>query len=158
MRRAEARRLFGLAVLAGTWLAGCGHDGKPDPAAESDGRIIATARHVPDRQGDLFQIAAYGAGIDWAPGTDNSLIVSSTVQAIDATDYSVTRTMPEMGSQGLETDQAKSFSPGEYSILFYVMEPGSSPDHFAEVRIHVNGDASVEASSWDRWVAIPPSP
>jgi hypothetical protein len=143
-----------LGCLALGCITGCDRDGYREIVPQTPGTITAAAQHVTGRQGDILSIGVWGPGIDWVPGTDADLAVSTAVRVIDSADYSVTHTMTELDPERGETVLAKAFEPGDYSLVFFAAESGQPPDRFAEVRVHVNGDLSAVAPAWDRWLVV----
>ncbi len=144
-----------LALLLIFVTIGCGDDPPFQIVPQEPGTLTAIARQVPDRQGDIFSIGVWGPGIDWAPGMDAELTVSAARWIIDSDDFSISHTMTEIGVDRNDTGIAKAFEPGDYSVVFFVGDDGAAPDRFAEVRVHVNGDLTVDAPDWSGWAAAP---
>jgi hypothetical protein len=144
-----------LAILIVLVTIGCGEDPPFEVVPQEPGIITAIARQVPDRQGDFLSIGVWGPGIDWVPGMDAELSVSTARWTIDSEDFSISHMMTEIGIDRTDTGIAKAFEPGDYSVVFFVGYDGEAPDRYAEVRVHVNGDRTADAPDWSGWVAAP---
>ncbi|MBN1895839.1 hypothetical protein JW906_15230 [bacterium] len=140
-----------IAVMAVLFAAGCSDKKSTDPEPQPvSGKITATASGITGQNGSVFAVMAYDS--DWFPGSEEP-VIAGFMTNITSDDFSFTEALHSVDSQaqGGYNSEEKSFEPRTYSVVFYVAAPGNPPQHFAEVRIAVNGDVTAAAPAWSSW-------
>ncbi|OFW59173.1 MAG: hypothetical protein A2133_00225 [Actinobacteria bacterium RBG_16_64_13] len=162
----RSRWLAFLLALVALMLAGmaCGDNGSPgttglpttaEPTTAPPttgpavpGSITATVSSVKGQNGSTLSIGVYD--FDWSPGAPNTF-VGLIYAPITSDDFSSSVVVTGVGADGSPTKDPAILQPGTYSVVFFVVPPGSPPKIFSEVRAIVAGDITVSAPAWGSW-------
>jgi hypothetical protein len=144
---AWVRLLLAVAIAVSV---GCSSDKSTSPGSNAvRGRITARATGITSQNGNTYSVVVYA--YDWSPGATGPS-VASIRQMITGDNFASTAVLDSVDSQGTPTLVEKVFDPGTYSVVFFVSPPGSPPQHFAELRVAVDGDKTVDAPAWAQWI------
>jgi hypothetical protein len=143
-----------LPVLVSMALTGvmCTKKNSTEPEPEPvQGKITAVAAGIAGQNGNVYSVMVYES--DWAPGS-TATVVAGILAPITGDDFSLTQKLHPVDPQspGGYSSEDKVFEPKTYSVVFFVSPQGSAPQHFAEVRVAVNGDVTATAPIWADWV------
>ena len=126
----------------------CGGDDDSSPIAPQPGTITASATSIQGQNGKYFAVGVFD--FDWYPGGPNN--PQGVIRAsIPGDDYSPSLVVEAIDQNGDPTGEAKTFAGGAYSGVFFVGQPNSAPESFAEVRAAVDGNITVSAPAWAAW-------
>jgi hypothetical protein len=131
------------------FVCSCSNNKSTEPQPVS-GKITATAAGITGQNGNVYAVSAYDS--DWFPGSEAPVIAGFMVN-ITNDNFSSTQNLLAVDNQapsGLSSEDML-FEPGTYSVVFFVATLGNPPQHFAEVRVTVNGDVTANAPNWSSW-------
>lgn len=140
-----------MAVIA-LWPLGTGCSKSKDDSGSATpvkGKITVSASGILNQNKNILSVAAYP--FDWYPGATGAAIAGYQ-KKIDSDDFSMTAVLDSLDAAGITTNVEKILDPGDYSVVFYVSAPATPPNHYAEVRVTVNGNMSVNAPAWASWI------
>lgn len=153
-----------LSVLLISLLSACGSANGASPtvattpaqattqAASGPGKITVQATGIAGRNGSSYSVSAFD--YDWQPGATGPAI-GGTMGLITSDDFTINGTIQTIDASGKTLSEDKVFDSKTYSVVFFVMPPGSPPKDFAEVRVTVKGDTTATAPKWVSWAHSP---
>jgi hypothetical protein len=79
--------------------------------------------------------------------------VAGLTGTITSDDFSFSEVLRTANSQsaGGQSPEDYLFTPGIYSVVFFIATQNSPPQVFSEVRVTVKGDVEVKAPAWSTW-------
>jgi len=143
------KRLLPLLTLTVFFVFTCSKNNSTE-SLPVNGKITASATGIAGQNGNIYAVSAFDS--DWFPGS-NSPTIAGIMGTITSDNYSFTQNLKAVDDQalgGLSADDMV-FEPKTYSVVFFVAAPGNPPQHFAEVRMEVNGDVTATAPDWASW-------
>lgn len=143
------KRLLPVLMLTIFFIFNCSKNNSTE-SQPVNGKITANATGITGQNGNIYAVSAFDS--DWSPGSDSPTI-AGIMGTITSDNYSFTQNLKAVDDQspgGLSADDMV-FEPKTYSVVFFVAAPGNPPQHFAEVRMEVNGDVIATAPDWASW-------